>query len=266
MQRDYESGVGVDEYHRLNTARKMGDDFGTRIQQDNFNEFGAVEEHLDGTDEILLGESKNLSSGPNILDLAGLKDDQDELRPKKLGNASTDSLSGVSAKIPKYDNQRASFRKSIPQNDQSESERDEISFQEAMAPPPQQPAGPRPKSRVSKTKPKVYESDSSFGSPEFQKTSVTAKELASLESDMQNLLAMIKAYSPENIELEPKLNCFTPEFIPCIGDIDPMIKIPMPKSIRGNPLDSKLAPMKELGLVMLDEPNSIQSDPAGSAS
>jgi hypothetical protein len=48
---------------------------------------------------------------------------------------------------------------------------------------------------------------------------------SSLTEDLKQLLKMIAAYAPENIELETKLHPFVPEYIPCIGDIDPMLKV-----------------------------------------
>jgi hypothetical protein len=80
---------------------------------------------------------------------------------------------------------------------------------------------------------------------------------------MMTILQMIKQYSPENVELEPKLQPFTPDYIPCIADIDPMIKVAMPTTIQGEPLKEGFETLKTLGLAMIDEPNSIQSDPAG---
>ena len=43
---------------------------------------------------------------------------------------------------------------------------------------------------------------------------------------------------------------FIPEYIPAVGDMDPFIKVPRPDGKADN-----------LGLVSLDEPASIQSDP-----
>jgi intraflagellar transport protein 46 len=51
------------------------------------------------------------------------------------------------------------------------------------------------------------------------------KSSIGLESDMKKILSMIQEFTPENTELETKLQSFIPEYIPCIGDIDPMIKV-----------------------------------------
>jgi intraflagellar transport protein 46 len=65
------------------------------------------------------------------------------------------------------------------------------------------------------------DSSSSISSPRMSQQIPAAD----LEKDMKALLKMIEAYRPENFELEPQLQPFTPDYIPCIGDIDPMIKV-----------------------------------------
>ena len=50
--------------------------------------------------------------------------------------------------------------------------------------------------------------------------------------------------------LETKLKPFIPEYVPAIGDIDAFLKVPRP--------DGK---EDSLGLIVLDEPSSSQSDP-----
>ncbi|XP_015742879.1 intraflagellar transport protein 46 homolog [Python bivittatus] len=52
------------------------------------------------------------------------------------------------------------------------------------------------------------------------------------------------------IDLEHKLKPFIPDFIPAVGDIDAFLKVPRPD---GNP--------DTLGLLVLDEPSTKQSDP-----
>ncbi|RKO92699.1 intraflagellar transport complex B protein 46 C terminal-domain-containing protein, partial [Blyttiomyces helicus] len=65
-----------------------------------------------------------------------------------------------------------------------------------------------------------------------------------VKMQMQELFTFVSTYQPETLELSSELKCFIPEFIPAIGDIDPMIKMPF------------------LGLVVLDEPSTKQSEPA----
>ena len=57
-------------------------------------------------------------------------------------------------------------------------------------------------------------------------------------------------FQPQDIILETKLKPFIPEYVPAIGDIDAFLKVPRP--------DGK---EDALGLIVLDEPSSKQSDP-----
>ncbi|KAI3381963.1 hypothetical protein SNEBB_008036 [Seison nebaliae] len=68
--------------------------------------------------------------------------------------------------------------------------------------------------------------------------------------DIKNLFKYIEKYTPQTIELDYRLKPFIPDYIPCIGDIDAFLKIPRPD---GKP--------DTLGLTVLDEPSSKQSDP-----
>lgn len=68
--------------------------------------------------------------------------------------------------------------------------------------------------------------------------------------DVRELFEYIGRYKPATVELETKLKCFIPEYIPAIGDVDPFIKPPRP--------DGK---EETLGLTVLDEPSPHQSDP-----
>ena len=67
--------------------------------------------------------------------------------------------------------------------------------------------------------------------------------------EIQEIFQYIKHYEPPQMELDTKLKCFIPDYIPSIGNIDPFIKVPRPD---GKP--------DELGLTVLDEPHSQQSD------
>jgi len=70
-----------------------------------------------------------------------------------------------------------------------------------------------------------------------------------VSSEIQELFQYIKHYEPPQMELDTKLKCFIPDYIPSIGNIDPFIKVARPD---GKP--------DELGLTVLDEPHSQQSD------
>ncbi|KAJ1374611.1 Intraflagellar transport complex B protein 46 C terminal [Parelaphostrongylus tenuis] len=69
-------------------------------------------------------------------------------------------------------------------------------------------------------------------------------------SDELQLLSFIDAYQPEEIRPRPLLRPFVMDYIPAIGDIDAMIKIPRPDEVDDN-----------IGLIQLDEPAIQQSDP-----
>jgi hypothetical protein len=43
--------------------------------------------------------------------------------------------------------------------------------------------------------------------------------------DLQDLWLYISRFAPDSVELEPALKCFLPDFIPSVGDIDPIIKV-----------------------------------------
>jgi len=71
-----------------------------------------------------------------------------------------------------------------------------------------------------------------------------------VSAEIKELFQYITRYKPHNIELETKMRPFIPDYIPAVGDIDPFIKVPRPDAKADN-----------LGLVTLDEPASVQSDP-----
>lgn len=71
-----------------------------------------------------------------------------------------------------------------------------------------------------------------------------------VSADTRDLFGYIDRYKPQEVELDTTLKCFIPEYIPAIGELDPFIKVSRPD---GEP--------EELGLKVLDEPASEQSDP-----
>jgi len=71
-----------------------------------------------------------------------------------------------------------------------------------------------------------------------------------VEDDIKDLFDCISHYKPEIRDIETKLEPFIPDYIPAVGDIDAMIKIP-----RHDRVDL------ELGLEIVDEPCAAQSDP-----
>jgi len=74
-------------------------------------------------------------------------------------------------------------------------------------------------------------------------------EHLNVSSEVQELFQYIGRYTPHDIELESKIRCFIPDYIPAVGEIDSFLKIPRPDMQHD-----------ELGLSVLDEPASNQSD------
>ncbi|XP_017885006.1 intraflagellar transport protein 46 homolog [Ceratina calcarata] len=79
------------------------------------------------------------------------------------------------------------------------------------------------------------------------------KDFEDLEVSMEakELFQNIMRYTPQKVELNYKLIPFIPDYIPAVGDIDAFIKIPRPDGVED-----------KIGLTVLDEPCTDQSDPA----
>ncbi|NWS74730.1 IFT46 protein, partial [Crotophaga sulcirostris] len=71
-----------------------------------------------------------------------------------------------------------------------------------------------------------------------------------VSSEIKELFEYIRRYTPRTIEIQHKLQPFIPDFIPAVGDIDAFLKVPRPDGKADN-----------LGLLVLDEPSTKQSDP-----
>ncbi|XP_056593033.1 intraflagellar transport protein 46 homolog [Triplophysa dalaica] len=69
-------------------------------------------------------------------------------------------------------------------------------------------------------------------------------------AEIKELFQYITRYTPQTIDLDHKLKPFIPDFIPAVGDIDAFLKVPRPDGKPDN-----------LGLLVLDEPCTKQSDP-----
>lgn len=70
-----------------------------------------------------------------------------------------------------------------------------------------------------------------------------------VSGEVRELFQYIGRFKSQEIELETRLKCFIPEYIPAVGDMDAFLKIPRPDGELDN-----------LGLKMLDEPSLTQSD------
>jgi len=79
-------------------------------------------------------------------------------------------------------------------------------------------------------------------------------KFAGIESsaEVAELFQYIGRYKPADVEIPSKLQCFIPDMLPAVGDIDTFIKVPGPTPTEHDEL---------LGLVKLDEPSGEQSDP-----
>nr|XP_017497939.2 LOW QUALITY PROTEIN: intraflagellar transport protein 46 homolog [Manis javanica] len=75
-------------------------------------------------------------------------------------------------------------------------------------------------------------------------------EHLAVSAEIKELFQYISRHTPQVIDLDHRLKPFIPDFIPAVGDIDAFLKVPRPD---GKP-DS-------LGLLVLDEPSTKQSDP-----
>lgn len=70
-----------------------------------------------------------------------------------------------------------------------------------------------------------------------------------VSSDIKSMFKYIGTFKPIQVEIESKIKCFIPEFMPAIGTLDNFVKVPRP--------DSK---PDQLGLAVVDEPAANQSD------
>ncbi|KAI6173775.1 Intraflagellar transport protein 46-like protein [Aphelenchoides besseyi] len=71
-----------------------------------------------------------------------------------------------------------------------------------------------------------------------------------LSSDIRDLMHFVDSFAAERVEIQAVLRPFFLDYIPAIGDVDPFLKIPRPDQIDD-----------QLGLLVLDEPAAVQSDP-----
>lgn len=81
-----------------------------------------------------------------------------------------------------------------------------------------------------------------------------------VDDEIREIFQYITKYSPQHLNLDYKFKPFIPEFLPAVGDIDAFLKvIPPEKTISGDIFDYNAL---KLGLHVLDEPSTNQSDPA----
>jgi len=84
--------------------------------------------------------------------------------------------------------------------------------------------------------------EGSYDAAEWEHLEVSKEE--------KELFEYIHRYTPQKVDLETKFKPFIPDYIPAVGDIDAFIKV-----MRCEHDNEKL------GLIVLDEPAALQSDP-----
>lgn len=83
---------------------------------------------------------------------------------------------------------------------------------------------------------------------------------ASFPVELKEIMQFIPKFSPQNIEIDYKLQVFIPEFFPSVGDIDAFLKVVTPEPLKA--IDkTQLNEINRLGLEVLDEPGE-QSEEA----
>jgi intraflagellar transport protein 46 len=85
------------------------------------------------------------------------------------------------------------------------------------------------------------------------KNAEDAADVCSLEvsDEIKALFQHINNYEPIDLELETPLKCFIPPYIPAVGEIDPMIKIPRPDGVDDG-----------VGIMRLDEIDELEQSNA----
>ncbi|KAI9204180.1 intraflagellar transport complex B protein 46 C terminal-domain-containing protein [Polychytrium aggregatum] len=133
----------------------------------------------------------------------------------------------------------------------------------AVSRPQQQSAG-TDSERASKTNGKGNPAVSKSQNPQSTMQSNRQGDLPpeDVPRDVQELFAYIEGYQPEVVDLVTELKCFLPDYIPSIGDIDPMIKIPPPRPIDTSKSKDSFSELSLLGITVIDEPAANQTDSA----
>ncbi|CAG9856692.1 unnamed protein product [Phyllotreta striolata] len=85
-------------------------------------------------------------------------------------------------------------------------------------------------------------------------------EQLEVDDEVKDLFQFISRYTPQQINLTHKFKPFVPEYLPAVGDIDAFLKVYPPESTVDD--EKRTESFEHLGLTVLDEPASNQSDPA----
>uniref|UniRef100_A0A7M4DUI2 Intraflagellar transport protein 46 homolog n=1 Tax=Crocodylus porosus TaxID=8502 RepID=A0A7M4DUI2_CROPO len=102
----------------------------------------------------------------------------------------------------------------------------------------------------SETESEEEEEEEEHGAPPQGAYNPADYDYLPVSAEIKELFQYIRRYTPQTIELEHRLQPFIPDFIPAVGDIDAFLKVPRPDGKPDN-----------LGLLVLDEPSTKQSDP-----
>ncbi|EGF81860.1 hypothetical protein BATDEDRAFT_87277 [Batrachochytrium dendrobatidis JAM81] len=86
----------------------------------------------------------------------------------------------------------------------------------------------------------------------------------SLDTDLNLILKFINDYTPQHVDsiVMPYLKCQIPDYIAAIGNTDPFLKMDLETTTKKD-IKTIPKPSKILGLQILDEPSSKQSQSAG---
>jgi intraflagellar transport protein 46 len=85
-------------------------------------------------------------------------------------------------------------------------------------------------------------------------------DTSTFPAELKEIMQYIPKFSPQNIEIDYKLQVFVPEFFPSVGDIDAFLKIVTPEPMKSFD-KTQLSEITRLGLEVLDEPGE-QSEEA----
>ena len=97
------------------------------------------------------------------------------------------------------------------------------------------------------------ESEDEGNIPKMKKSGYDPTDYDNLDvsEDIKVMFDHIKQFAHKDIELQTKWKIFVPEYIPSCGDLDAFLKVEC-EDVNG----------KDLGLKVLDEPSTQQSDPS----
>jgi len=95
---------------------------------------------------------------------------------------------------------------------------------------------------------------------EFNMSHFENLDASTFPAELKEIMQYIPKYTPQNIDIDYKLQVFIPDFIPAVGDIDAFLKIVTPQPLLSMDKE-QLSEIKRLGLEVLDEPGE-QSEEA----